>query len=62
MSTLPDQRRAAIPRLYFVEQLRLNAIATALQLGRSTVRRVLVIDGDAVRASVRGPYHKECDS
>jgi len=62
MPMFSDQRRAAIPRLYFVERLRLDAIATVLRLGRSTVRRALVIDGDAARAPARGPYHKECES
>ena len=59
MPLLPDKRRAAIPRLYFVERRRLDAFAAALQLGRSTAPRALVIDGDAACAPAHGPYHKE---
>jgi hypothetical protein len=62
MSMLPDERRAAIHRLHFVERRRLDAIAAALRLGRATVRRALVIDGDVARTPARGPYHKESES
>ena len=62
MSLFHDERRAVIHRLYFVERRRLDAIAAALRLGRSTIRRALVIDGGAARPRARGPYHKESDS
>ncbi len=62
MSLLNDENRTAIHRLYFVERRRLDVIAVQLQLGRSAVRRALVIDGGAARTPARGPYHKESDS
>jgi len=62
MSALRDESRAVIHRLYFVEHRRLDAIAAALRLPRSTVRRALVLDGGTLRMPASGPYHKESDS
>jgi hypothetical protein len=62
MPLLNDENRRAIHRLYFVERRRLDVIAAALQLGRSTVRHALVIDGGVPRTPAHGPYYMESDS
>jgi len=62
MSTLEEETRAAIHRLYFVERRRLDVIAAELRLRPLTVRRTLVIDGGAARMPASGPHHKESDS
>lgn len=62
MAPLKDETRAEIRRLFFVGHLTTREIARELRLSVRTVRRVLVIDGDARPEPSHGPYGKEHDS
>lgn len=59
MAPLKDETRLAIRHLFFVEHVSIREIARQLRLTTRTVRRALVIDGDA---RPTGPYRKESDS
>jgi DNA invertase Pin-like site-specific DNA recombinase len=62
MAPLKDETRAAIRSLFFVGHRSIREIARELRLSVRTVRRALVIDGDARPTPSHGPYGKEHDS
>ena len=62
MVQLRHDLRQLIRRLFFAEHLAMSSIADRLGLDPSTVRRAIVIDGDARGRRRPGPFCKESDA